>query len=105
MSALDKDGFVRFEADETKAMIGAEDWDGFAASWNDLPLDGFKGYKLGFRPWDGQLRQPIPLVQPRALVSTSPQEGFLHPASELDSLGLDAPESQCRLADAPPQPE
>ena len=41
MSALDKDGFVRFEADETKAMIGAEDWDGFAASWNDLPLDGF----------------------------------------------------------------
>ncbi|MDF3863629.1 ABC transporter substrate-binding protein [Pseudomonas denitrificans (nom. rej.)] len=68
----------------------------------DLPLDGFKGYKLGFRPWDGQLRQPIPLVQPRALVSTSPQEGFLHPASELDSLGLDAPESQCHLAAATP---
>lgn len=68
----------------------------------DLPLDGFKGYKLSYRPWDGQLRQPIPLVQPRALVSTSPQEGFLHPASELDSLGLDAPESRCRLADAKP---
>lgn len=68
----------------------------------DLPLDGFKGRKLSYRPWDGQLRQPIPLVQPRALVSTSPQEGFLHPFSELDSLGLDAPESRCRLADVSP---
>ena len=66
----------------------------------DLPLDGFKGRKLSFRPWDGQLRQPIPLVQPRALVSTSPQEGFLHPFSELDSLGLDEPESTCRLSDS-----
>ena len=63
----------------------------------DLPLDGFKGRKLSFRPWDGQLRQPIPLVQPRALVSTSPQDGFLHPFSELDSLGFDEPESRCRL--------
>ncbi|PTQ72319.1 ABC transporter substrate-binding protein [Pseudomonas sp. GV071] len=67
----------------------------------DLPLDGFKGRKLSFRNWDGQLRQPIPLVQPRALVSTSPQEGFLHPDTELDSLGLDAPESGCRLSDQP----
>jgi ABC transporter substrate binding protein (PQQ-dependent alcohol dehydrogenase system) len=68
----------------------------------DLPLDGFKGRKLSFRPWDGQLRQPIPLVQPRALVSTSPQDGFLHPFSELDSLGFDAPESRCRLAERTP---
>jgi ABC transporter substrate binding protein (PQQ-dependent alcohol dehydrogenase system) len=67
----------------------------------DLPLDGFKGRKLSFRPWNGQLRQPIPLVQPRALVSTSPQEGFLHPFSELDSLGLDEPESTCRLSETP----
>jgi ABC transporter substrate binding protein (PQQ-dependent alcohol dehydrogenase system) len=67
----------------------------------DLPLDGFKGRKLSFRAWDGQLRQPIPLVQPRALVSTSPQDGFLHPDTELDSLGLDAPESVCRLGDQP----
>lgn len=67
----------------------------------DLPLDGFKGSKLSFRPWDGQLRQPIPLVHPRALVSTSPQEGFLHPTTELDSLGLDAPESRCNLAASP----
>ncbi|MCY1280983.1 ABC transporter, substrate binding protein, PQQ-dependent alcohol dehydrogenase system [compost metagenome] len=62
----------------------------------DLPLDGFKGRKLSYRDWDGQLRQPIPLIHPRALVSTSPQDGFLHPVSELDSLGFDRPESACR---------
>ena len=40
-NALSDDGFVRFEAEETKALIGAEDWKTFADSWNDLPLDGF----------------------------------------------------------------
>ncbi|WP_313088224.1 ABC transporter substrate-binding protein [Pseudomonas sp.] len=64
-----------------------------------LPVDGFKGRKLTFRPWSGQLRQPIPLVHPRGLVSNSPQEGFLHPTSELDTLGFDRPESQCRLSE------
>ncbi|MDA7088593.1 ABC transporter substrate-binding protein [Pseudomonas sp. SA3-5] len=64
---------------------------------DQLPLDGFKGRKLSFRSWNGQLRQPIPLVHPRALVSNSPQEGFLHPTSELDSLGYDAPEVSCKL--------
>ncbi|MBS7663116.1 ABC transporter substrate-binding protein [Pseudomonas lalucatii] len=63
-----------------------------------LPLDGFKGRKLSYRPWNGQLRQPIALVQPRALVSTSPQEGFLHPHNEMDSLGYDRPEVSCDLA-------
>jgi len=61
-----------------------------------LPLDGFKGRKLSYRPWNGQLRQPIPIVQPRALVSTSPQDGFLHPVNEMDSLGYDKPEVTCR---------
>ena len=68
---------------------------------DQLPLDGFKGRKLSFRSWNGQLRQPIPLVQPRALVSNSPQEGFLHPSSELDSLGYDRPEVSCDLATTP----
>lgn len=62
-----------------------------------LPLDGFKGRKLSYRAWNGQLRQPIPIVQPRALVSTSPQDGFLHPTNEMDSLGYDQPEVTCRL--------
>ena len=65
-----------------------------------LPVDGFKGRKLTFRPWNGQLRQPVPLVHPRGLVSNSPQDGFLHPTSELDTLGFDRPESQCRLSEA-----
>lgn len=64
----------------------------------ELPLDGFKGRKLSYRDWNGQLRQPIPLVQPRALVTTSPQDGFLHPLTDLDSLGFDSPESRCNLA-------
>ncbi len=58
-------------------------------------LAGFKGRKLSFRDWNGQMRQPIPLVHPRALVSVSPQEGFLHPFSELDTLGFDRPEVNC----------
>jgi len=62
-----------------------------------LPLDGFKGRKLSYRAWNGQLRQPIPIVQPRTLVSTSPQEGFLHPTNEMDSLGYDKPEVTCRF--------
>lgn len=68
----------------------------------ELPLDGFKGRKLSYRDWNGQLRQPVELVQPRALVSTSPQDGFLHPVTDLDSLGYDRPESRCNLAGTAP---
>jgi ABC transporter substrate binding protein (PQQ-dependent alcohol dehydrogenase system) len=64
---------------------------------DNLPLDGFKGSKLSFRSWNGQLRQPIPVVQPRALVTTSPQDGFLQPGTELDSLGYDKPEVTCNF--------
>jgi len=59
-------------------------------------LAGFKGRPMSFRAWNGQLRQPVPLVHPRALVALAPLEGFLHQHSELDTLGLDAPESACR---------
>lgn len=58
-------------------------------------LAGFQGRPLTFRPWNGQLRQPIPLVHARALVASAPLEGFLHQRTELDTLGLDAPESGC----------
>ena len=58
-------------------------------------LAGFKGSPLSFRDWNGQLRQPIALVHPRALVATAPLDGFLHQSNEMDSLGLDRPESQC----------
>lgn len=61
-------------------------------------LQGFKGRKLNFRPWDHELRQPILLASPNAVVSASPQEGFLHPKTTLDTLGYDEPESGCRLS-------
>ena len=64
----------------------------------DFELAGFKGRKLRFRDWNGQMRQPIPLVHPRALVATAPLEGFLHPYSELDSLGYDRAEVKCTIA-------
>jgi ABC transporter substrate binding protein (PQQ-dependent alcohol dehydrogenase system) len=63
----------------------------------DFLLGGFKGRGLSFRPWDGQMRQPILIAGPRLLVSVSPQPGFLHQLSELDTLGVDRGESKCRL--------
>jgi ABC transporter substrate binding protein (PQQ-dependent alcohol dehydrogenase system) len=57
----------------------------------------FKGEGLTFRTWNQQMRQPILLAAPRTLVSVSPQEGFLHQRTPLDSLGFDEPESNCRL--------
>jgi len=59
---------------------------------------GFKGQGMNFRAWDLQLRQPILIAGPRALVSISPQEGFLHPKFLTDTLGFDQPESKCRLS-------
>jgi ABC transporter substrate binding protein (PQQ-dependent alcohol dehydrogenase system) len=59
-------------------------------------LAAFKGARLSFRSWDGQLRQPVLLADARSLVSVSPQPGFLHQFSELDTLGIDQPESKCR---------
>lgn len=58
-------------------------------------LPGYKGEPLSFRPWDGQMRQAILLSDSHKLVSVSPQTGFLHPATGLDTLGIDRPESQC----------
>ena len=63
--------------------------DGFA-------LQGYKGMPLSFRRWDGQLRQPVLLAAPRSMVAVAPIEGFLHPKTELDTLGFDQSESGCR---------
>ena len=64
---------------------------------DDFVLAGFKGQKLTFRPWNWQLRQPILLAAPRAMVSVSPQTGFLHQRSLLDTLGFDKREVKCQL--------
>jgi ABC transporter substrate binding protein (PQQ-dependent alcohol dehydrogenase system) len=63
----------------------------------DFALAAFKGQKLTLRDWNLQLRQPILLADGRTIVSVSPQEGFLHQFSVLDTLGFDRPETKCRL--------
>ncbi len=60
-------------------------------------LAAFKGSRLTFRAWDGQLRQPVLLMDTRGLVSVSPQPGYLHQVSELDTLGIDQPETTCKF--------
>ncbi|MCL1962633.1 MAG: hypothetical protein FWG56_12885 [Desulfovibrionaceae bacterium] len=61
-------------------------------------LDGSKGTGLTFRPWDGQLRQPMLLSDGQGVVATAPFDGLLHPSNVLDTLGADAPEKLCRTA-------
>src|SRR6201996_5447128 len=63
----------------------------------DFSIAAFKGQRLTLRDWNLQLRQPILLVDGRMVVSVSPQEGFLHQTSELDTLGVDRPETKCKL--------
>ena len=63
----------------------------------DFAIAAFKGQQLTLRDWNLQLRQPILLVDGRMVVSVSPQEGFLHQFSELDTLGIDRPETKCKL--------
>ncbi len=62
-----------------------------------IELAAFKGSRLSFRSWDGQLRQPVLLADTRSLVSVSPQPGYLHQFSELDTLGIDQPETTCKM--------
>ncbi len=62
-------------------------------------LAAFKGVAVTFRKWNGQMRQPILLYDGRITVSVSPQDGYLHQRSPLDTLGLDEPESACTAFD------
>lgn len=61
----------------------------------DFGLAAYKGQRLTLRAWDLQLRQPILLSDGRTVVSISPQPGFLHQVTELDTLGVDRPETKC----------
>lgn len=63
----------------------------------DFEVAGYKGKGLTFRPWDQQLRQPVLISGARALVSISPQDGFIHQRTRTDTLGYDQPESTCKL--------
>lgn len=61
----------------------------------DFELGAFKGRPLSFRNWNGQMRQPVPVVHANAVIAVPPMDGFLHPINELDTLGFDQPESRC----------
>jgi ABC transporter substrate binding protein (PQQ-dependent alcohol dehydrogenase system) len=63
----------------------------------EFSIAAFKGQRVTFRRWNWQLRQPVLLTDPKGVISVSPQEGFLHQFSELDTLGIDEPETSCKL--------
>ena len=61
-----------------------------------VEVDGSKGVPMSFRPWDGQLRQPLLLTDGQGVIGTAPADGVLHPKNNLDTLGVDAPEKLCK---------
>jgi ABC transporter substrate binding protein (PQQ-dependent alcohol dehydrogenase system) len=61
-----------------------------------VAVDGFKGPRLSFRAWDGQLRQPIFLGHADGVAAVAPFEGAMHPTEVLDTLGVDEKESPCK---------
>lgn len=61
-----------------------------------VALDGFKGPRLTFRAWDGQLRQPVFLAHGDGVAALAPLDGVLHPTEVLDTLGMDEKESPCK---------
>jgi len=100
MTALDMNGWTAARMIGEAAAHDAAGDIGAARAYflsKDFALAAFKGQKLTLRDWNQQLRQPILLADGRNVVSVSPQEGFLHQFSELDTLGLDRPETKCRL--------
>lgn len=83
---------IRTKSDQMSAIKSYLMGDQFA-------LQGYKGKPLTFRSWNGQLRQPVLLAAARSLVAVAPVDGFLHPLTELDTLGYDQPESTCNRDD------
>ncbi|MCE8018486.1 ABC transporter substrate-binding protein [Halomonas sp. MCCC 1A17488] len=63
----------------------------------EFELAGYLGLPVSYRRWNHQLRQPILITGPRMVASVSPQEGYLHSRTPLDSLGADEGESTCRF--------
>lgn len=60
-------------------------------------LPAYKGVSLSYRPWDHQLRQPMVVAQAKAMVTVAPEQGFIHQRTPLDTLGVDQPETTCKL--------
>ena len=62
---------------------------------DQLSLDLYKGVPGSFRPWNGQLRQPLLLATDNAVIERAPVDGFEHQFDTLDTLGIDRQQSQC----------
>ena len=63
----------------------------------EITIDGFKGHRISFRPWNRQLRQPILIATHNAVIERTPIHGFMHQSNRLDTLGFDERESTCKL--------
>jgi ABC transporter substrate binding protein (PQQ-dependent alcohol dehydrogenase system) len=100
MTALDFQAWLAARMiGEAAAHTGSADPKAMLTYFNsaDFALAAFKGQRLSLRDWNLQVRQPILLTDGRVVVSVSPQEGFLHQTSALDTLGYDRPETRCKL--------
>ncbi|SHF35239.1 ABC transporter, substrate binding protein, PQQ-dependent alcohol dehydrogenase system [Modicisalibacter ilicicola DSM 19980] len=82
---------------EAASRTGAVDRDALREYMTSeaFELAGYLGLPVSYRSWNHQLRQPILVTGPRMVVSVSPQEGYLHPRTPLDTLGVDQGESTC----------
>lgn len=85
---------------EAVVRTGSTDFQSLLAylKGKEIVLDGFKGYRLSFRPWNGQLRQPLFLTTPNWVVRRVPLAGFLHARNNLDTLGFGPEEVSCGLS-------
>jgi len=87
---------VAAQADQAGAKTPGGALAAFQKALAEVQVDGSKGVVMGFRPWDGQLRQPMLLSDGQGVVAMAPTDGILHPKNSLDTLGADAPEKLCK---------
>jgi ABC transporter substrate binding protein (PQQ-dependent alcohol dehydrogenase system) len=100
MSPLDMQAWTAVRMiGEAASRAGSADPDVIMAAMRkpDFTVAAYKGQPLSLRHWDWQLRQPILLSDSRTIISVSPQPGFLHQSNNLNTLGIDQPETACRL--------
>ncbi len=100
MNATDWGAWVAVRAiGESVVRAKSKDFDGIVQYMKSdaLKVDGSKGPSLNFRPWDNQLRQPILLTTENWTVANAPLPAFVHRTNNLDTLGIDERESQCKL--------
>jgi ABC transporter substrate binding protein (PQQ-dependent alcohol dehydrogenase system) len=78
------EGIVRTKATDPKALAAHLTGDHAA-------LDGFKGNRVAFRPWDRQLRQPLLLTTGNWVVERAPLDGFFREGEPVQALSWGLP--------------